>query len=263
MVKIMDVQNLNYQKFKNFNVSFDKGLYYLIVGEIDSGKTNLLNLLSGIIPTDNMIFCETFLNKKNRYEFIKNIGVVKRVCENSFYYQKVKSELLEPLNNLGYSKNDSERRIREVLKIFDFEKYLNSKISELTSLEKQELLIIISLLHQPKVLLMDNVLSIFPVDKRIFLIKCLKKMMKHNNMTIIEFSDNLENSLFCDQILLLKKYQIIKNIPKEELYNNDQIFYSNNIEIPFLVDLNIKLRMYGLINKNYDNMKDMVNDIWK
>ena len=36
----------------------------------------------------------------------------------------------------------------------------------------------------------------------------------------------------------------------------------NNLEIPFMVDLSIKLKMYNLIDKEYSSMKAMVDDLW-
>ena len=47
-----------------------------------------------------------------------------------------------------------------------------------------------------------------------------------------------------------------------DIYENDKLFYDHNLEIPFMIDLSIKLKMYNLIDKKYSNMKAMVDDIW-
>ena len=163
MTELLKVNNLCYKDFRNINLSFNSGNFYYIVGGNNSGKTTLFRILSGLIITNNVIDCDgVLLNAKSRYNYIKKVGVVERVNKYSFNFINIIDELMYPLINLGYSKSNSIKKIKSVLNFFEVDEYLNKKISELNIYEKQELLIIISLLHSPKVLLIDSVLDIFP-----------------------------------------------------------------------------------------------------
>ena len=261
MVKVLETINLTYKDFNNVNLSFEGDTYYSIIGSNNSGKTTLFRLLTGIIPTTDVIFCNKVnLNKENNYEYIVNLGVVDRVNKESFIYNSVVNEMYYPLHNLGFSKRKSLERINYVLDTFNATKLLDKKISELDYYDKELLLIMIALLHKPKVLLLDSVLEIFPKSTKETIIKNIKKVV--NNITIISFTNSLEEAYESDRIIILNNKEIMGEYLPSDIFKDDKLFYENNLEIPFLVDLSVKLKMYNLVDKEYKNMKAMVDDLW-
>ena len=263
MVTILEINNLNYHDFKNINLSFDKGTFYSIVGGNNSGKTTLFKLITSYIPTTNKICCNNvYLNSNNIQEYIKNIGIVERVNHDSFIYQKVYDELSFPLYNLGYSKNKRDKRIDEVLNYFNLQSIKNKNINELDLSQRQIFLIMLALLHKPKVLLLDSVLSILPKEDKEMVIEALKKIIIDWNITIINFTLDLNDYIFSDKLVLLSNFKVLGEYLKKDIYEDDKLFYQNGLEIPFIVDLSVKLKMYDIINKNYYDMEEMVNDIW-
>lgn len=259
---VLEVRNLNYQDFKDINYSFDEKKLYTIIGCNKSGKTTLFRLLSGIIPNESVTCCNTTPDLLNRNNYIKNIGVVKSFNNSSFKYKSVYKEMQYPLSNLNYFDFEIKNRIEEVLHYFALEGIMNKKISELSDLEKQLFLIANAILHKPKVLLMDSCLDLFNNEEKNQIIKILRQIINKENLTIINFTTSLEEGLVSDKIILLNNYRFIKEIDSNDVVNNDKLFYDNNIEMPFIIDLNSKLRMYNLINKDYYNLKEMVDNIW-
>lgn len=259
MVKILEIKDLNYRDFHNINLSFEHNHFYSIVGGNKSGKTTLFKIIVGFIKPSAYIKCGNFLIN-DKYNYIKNFGIVTVVDNNSFIFDNVLDEMMFPLKNLGYKDNYIKERIDDTLKLFNLEEIINKKIIDLSIYEKQKLLLSIALLHKPKVLVMDNVLELFSNNEQAFIIQKLKSI---DNLCVINFTFSLKNIFYSDKIILMNNYQIIKELNKEDIYNDDKIFYENNIEVPFVVDLNLKLKMYKLIDKNYNNVKDMVNDIWQ
>ena len=166
-----------------------------------------------------------------------------------------------PLYNLGYSKKKRDNRIREVLNYFDTD-WLDMNINDLNNSEKQILLIMLALLHKPKVLILDGVLNYFPKRSRRALVNILREIMVNEKITIISFVPDLEDFLLSDRLVLLSNFEIIGEYLPSKLYEDDKLFYQNGLEIPFIADLSNKLKMYNLINKNYSDMEEMVNDIW-
>lgn len=263
MVKILELNNLCYDKFQNINMSFECGKFYSIIGDNNSGKTTLFRLITGLISTDNCIKCDgVFFNKKNKIDYIKKIGVVLRVNKDAFVYKMVHDEMVFPLYNLGYNKKNIYNQINKVLDIFNKRDILNKKINELSYEDKQLLLIMISLLHDPKVLVFDGSLDVFSRKKREMIIKVLLKLIKSDNITVINFTSCLDETIYSNELILLSKYQIINNYQINEVYSNDRLFYEHNLEIPFIIDLSNKLKMYDLVKKDYSNIKEMVDDLW-
>lgn len=260
MVKVLEINNLNYHDFKNINLFFQKKLFYSVVGGSGSGKTTLFRLISGLLPTNSIICDGLCIDDISNY--IKKIGVVERLNNNSFIYQKVYDEMSFPLYNLGLSKRRRDNRIKKVLNCFNLGDLIDKNINELNDQERQLLLIMISLLHQPKVLLLDSVLSVFSKEEKNNIIRVLKTFIENEDLTIINFTIDLNDSKFSDSLILLSKFKIIGEYSKNDIYKDDKLFYQNGLEIPFITDLSIKLRMYGVLDKNYTDMKEMVNDIW-
>ena len=46
-------------------------------------------------------------------------------------------------------------------------------------------------------------------------------------------------------------------------FKEPKVFSDNDLELPFIVDLSIKLKYYNIIDKTYFDIKKLVNDIWK
>ena len=258
-MKILELINLNYGDFKDINISFNSGTFYSIVGGSNSGKTTLFKLISSLIPTRNAIICNNVsLNDNNYFNYLLNIGIVERVNKKSFIFNNVIDEMKYPLNNLGFSKRKTMERIIEIVDLFKARDYLNKRISNLDYYERQKLLIMIALLHQPKVLLLDSVLDFFPKDLREEIVKVLRKYVKNGNI-VLNFTKCLGNA---DKYILIDKFKIIGEYLPKEIYLDDKLFYSHNLEIPFITDLSVKLKMYDIVDKEYHSMKAMVDDIW-
>jgi len=263
MVKVLEVRNLNYKKMVNINLTFESGKIYFIAGGNNSGKTTLFELMSGIIKTSNTICCDNvWCNEIKRKEFIRKIGVVRRVNKQSFIYKTVIDEMIYPLYNLNNSKKSIFDRINNVLSFFDMNYIKNKNIGDLSLYEKQMLLIMISILHRPKVLLLDNAINYFSQKERDNLFNKLKLLVE-DDLCIINFTSTLIDALYCDNIVILKDFNVVCEVKRDEMFSNDKLFYENDLEIPFICDLNNKLKMYQMVDKNYLNMKDLVDSIWQ
>ena len=259
MVKILEIVNLSYKDFNKINLSFEDKTCYSIIGSNNCGKTTLFRLITGILPSNNNILCNNImLNKANIHDYIINIGIIERVNQKSFIFNLVVDEMTYPLHNLGYSNKKCLERINEVLDLFNANKMIDKNISDLDYYEKQLLLIMIAILHKPKVLLLDSVLCVFPRKMKNRIVDVLRKL----EITIINFTNSLEEAVNSDKIILLDKFSIIGEYTANDIYNDDKLFYEHGLEIPFITDLSIKLKMYGLVDKEYSSMKAMVDDIW-
>lgn len=263
MKKILEINNLTYNHFKNFNLSINQKGYYLLSGKNNSGKTTLFNIVTGFIPTNNYVSCDNIdLNKESYRRYLKKVGIVCRVNTNSFLYTKVKSELEYPLKNLGYSDKKIEERINYLLDLFSMKDILNKDIKNLNIYEQQMLLIVLSLLHKPKILFIDGVLEIFSKEVKKKILDCFNKLIRDEDLTIINFTIDLE-SFIETKIILINDYQLIDIYKYSDLFEKADLFSENGLEIPFIFDLSNKLKMYNLIKDNYFDMKDMVDAIWK
>ena len=74
---------------------------------------------------------------------------------------------------------------------------------------------------------------------------------------------NLEDSLFSDILYIIKDNEIVLSGPPMEVLQNDNIINKTGLELPFMIDLSVKLRDYDLIQTIETDMDRLVNILWR
>lgn len=260
---MIEISNLNYLCFKNFNLKIEKNTYTSIVGCNKSGKTLLFKIISGLILVNKTCKCNGVeLSNNNYFDYVKNIGIIPCVNENSFVYKTVSEELIFSLSNYGYPKFISKQIIKNILKEMNLLSIYDASIESLTLSSKQKLMFVIAFLHNPKVILIDDVFSLLNNKDKKVILKYLDKL-KQKGLTIVHFTTNLNEVIKSDCLCLLNDYTIKKSGNPLELLEDDQLFYQCGLEIPFMIDLSVKLKMYNLLDSVCLNMEEVVNKLWK
>lgn len=255
---IIELKNLNFKYkdkiiFENFNLNIEQGTWTSIIGSNGSGKSTLVKLLSGLIKTDN-IWIDGMKISNNIYEIRKVMSIVFDDPNTNLICETVREELSFPLENIGI--ND-DKRIDEIVKLFNITNILDNSINELNNSEKQLVALASALIIQPKILILDEAF-VYLENIKLNIFDILKSL----NITIINITHNIEETLAGDNIIILNNGKILINDKKEIVYTKEEMFKEANLNLPFIVDLSNKLKYYGLINKTYYNMEAMVNDLW-
>lgn len=260
---VLEIKDLNYDQFDDFNLVIDEYKSYSIIGDIYSGKDTLFKIIASYIMTDNKVFFNGLgLTSTTRLDYLKKMGIIPEVDTYSFLMENVIDELEYPLKRLGLKKEVINKRINFYLKFFNL-RVKTKKIEDLNIYEKQLLLIIIAMITEPSLVIIDDIYdNLLPKDKIKFF-DLLNHLIDANKITVIKFTTSFINVLERDRVLLIDNYELLKEDTKANLMENDKYLTDRNLKIPFMYDLSIKLGMYNILDKMYLNMDDMVNDIWK
>ena len=260
---LLEVINLKYGKFSNFNIKFLNNKQYAIVGNINSGNELLFKILSTLIMTENVIsFNDDVLTINNRFKYIRRIGVIRELSNYSFMTDNVYDELSYSLMKLNLKEEEINRRIKLYLKFFNL-RIKTKKIDELSIYEKQLLLVITAIITEPQVILMEDIYSNLRLDDIKMVNKLLSCLVDNEEVTAIKFMNNFDYVNKNDYIYLMDDYEIVKEGHKDNLMEDDKFLTDHHLRVPFMYDLSNKLKMYKLIDKVYLDMEEMVNDIWK
>lgn len=268
-MKILEIKNLNYsyknkKVIDNLTLSIEEGSFTTIIGSNKSGKTTLIKLICGLLDSkDSIIAGYAYVDNKRIHDNSKFFGVSFSYANNKFLFTDVYKEMAFPLENLNLPVEEIEKRILTTAKDFSNTKMLDKKIEDLTNSEKQELLIMISLLHGPKILLLDNSFSMMNKKTKEKVLKVLKKYIDEYKLTIILTTTNLEEILDSDYTYVLNKGNIIMEGNPLSILKEEKILNRVGLELPFMVDLSLKLEFYELIDEEIIDMDRLVNTLWK
>ncbi len=269
MKDIIRIRNLDYayskeKVFSSFSMNIKEGSFISIVGPNKSGKTTLIKLMSGLIVNkDQVILGYHFLTKNHLSEAAIDLGVVLSDIENKFLHDEVYDELAFPLENLNCPPKTIKKRILEVSEQIGITDLLDKRIERLTSVQKRKLFFAIALLHHPKVLLLDNPFVGLTDTERRKMTKFLKKLNEQENTTIVLTSNQLIDALDSDYLYILNQGQIAIEGKPLVVMKEDQLLTKIGLELPFMVDLSLKLQFYEIFDKIELDLDRMVHTLWK
>ena len=159
--------------------------------------------------------------------------------------------------------NNNQKEVTDILKKLKLKSKSNIDICKLDKKEIVLAQLALSLIKQPKILLIDNISSYFNEKEIIEIIKYLKEYQEKNNITIIYTTIHLEESIYTDYLYFINNQKIVLEGNPIEILQKDNIINKIGLDLPFMIDLSVKLKDYELIDKIELNPERMVDNLWK
>lgn len=189
--------------------SVNKGEMFAFLGENGAGKSTTINILCTILEkTAGKVFiCGNELGK-NDDEIRKNIGIV---FQNSVLDDKltVKENLYTRGYYYGLSKKETQKRIKGLFDDFEIEEIWNQKYEKLSGGQKRRVDIIRALLHNPKILFLDEPTTGLDPKSRKIVWEYIGYLRKEKGMTIFLTTHYMEETRDADNVVIIDKGKII------------------------------------------------------
>lgn len=250
--------------FNNLSLSIKKGVFTTILGNNGSGKSTLIRLITGLEKTSSSIFIDGIvLNDSNLGSVRSKIGVVFDNPDNFLISETVMSNLAFPLENMNYSCEYIFSRIYEISNYLNISHLLNCSPLELSGGERQLVSLGCALITGPKLLILDDAFSMLDGISRINMLMLLKRINCDFGTTIINFTHDVEESLYGDDILVIDDGKVVIHDSKENVYKQEKLLRNMGFDLPFMVDLSSKLSYYDLVDNNVYDINEMVDLLWK
>lgn len=84
-----------------------------------------------------------------------------------------------------------------------------------------------------------------------------------NQINFINVTNNIEEVLFTDKLIIYDKDKILAEGDTIELLKNEKLIKRLGFNLPFIIDLSIMLKDYNLTDKIYLSKESLVGDLWK
>ena len=206
MSKILELKNLKkyyatQKAVDDISFSIEKGSIFGLLGPNGAGKTTLLRMITGIFYPDQG---EIVLDGKT-FAPLNDIIKIGYMPEERGLYKKMKigDQALYLAQLKGMSKAEAMQKIKFWFKRMEMESWWNKKVEDLSKGMSQKLQFVITVLHEPKLIILDEPFSgLDPVNAN--LIKDEIYGLAQRGCTVIFSTHRMEQvEEICDHIVLV------------------------------------------------------------
>ncbi|WP_375199166.1 ABC transporter ATP-binding protein [Bacillus sp. RS11] len=234
MLEILNIsKRLNKKEIiKNVSFSLRKNEIIALVGPNGAGKTTLLNLISNLIQPDEG---EILLNKSNISNNNSFYNYISFMQDSSILYGNLTG--YQHLKFIAKIHNKDINNVREIIKTLNMSNYINKKTKKYSLGMKQHLILGMSLISQPKILILDEPLNGLDPESSLLLRNILLNLK--NEDTAILFSSHVlsEVDKIADKIIFVKEGEIISIIDNSIHKDNGDIYTLEIDNISKVIDI--------------------------
>lgn len=251
MENVIEIKNLN-KSFKDVkavrNLSFKvkEGEFFAFLGVNGAGKSTTISIMCGELNRDSG---EVFIEGKNidddMQEIRKDLGVV--------YQNNVLDKVLSVYDNLkfraslyGIFGKDFEEKFEKLASLLDFKDLKNRTYGKLSGGQKRRVDIARALLHEPKILILDEPTTGLDPQTRKLVWKVIDKLRKERNLTVFLTTHYMEEVTDADYVVILNKGKIVAEGSPLDLKNQ----YTGD----FITLYNVKKEDVDALGLNYQKV---------
>ena len=204
---------------KNVSFEVEKGEIIAFIGPNGAGKSTTIKMLTGILyPNKGEVKVLDIDPRKNRKKLAYEIGTVFGQKEQLWTH-------LTPYDNFKFfgaiydlPDNVVEKKIQEFREIFELDEFINTPVRNLSLGQRIRCEIVASLIHEPKVLFLDEpTIGLDPVVKE-NIRTLIKRMNKEYKTTIFLTSHDVGDiEKLCKRVIIINNGRLVLDDSMENL----------------------------------------------
>lgn len=224
MENIIEIKNLD-KSFKevhavndlSFNVK--RGELFAFLGVNGAGKSTTISIMCGTLKKDNgSVVIDGYSADTDMKKITEEIGVV---FQNSVLdgVLTVKDNLYSRASLYGITGKEAKAKIDELSKLLDFENLMNRTLCKLSGGQRRRIDVARALLHDPKILILDEPTTGFDPQTRKILWQVVEDYRKSKGMTVFLTTHYMEEAADADYVVILDSGKISAEGTPLELKN--------------------------------------------
>jgi ABC-2 type transport system ATP-binding protein len=229
-IKNVTKQYATHKALDDVSLDIPRGSVFGLLGPNGAGKTSLIRIINQITGPDNGEIW--FAGEKLSHKHISRIGYLPE--ERGLYKKMEVGEQALYLAQLkGMSRQDAVVRLRDWFEKFELKGWWRKKVEELSKGMQQKVQFIITILHEPELLILDEPFTGFdPINANLIKDELLR--LRDNGTSIILSTHRMESvEELCSHIALINRSHKIldgsvKEIRKQFRSDKYEIIYTGN-----------------------------------
>jgi ABC-type Fe3+/spermidine/putrescine transport system ATPase subunit len=204
---------------REISLEVSRGDYYVLLGRSGAGKTQLLELICGLMPPDSgRIYLEGEDITRKRVQD-RGIGLVFQDLA-LFPHYSVKDNIMYPLKIMKLSLKEKVDRVQHAVREMNITDLLLRKPNNLSGGEKQRVALARTLVTQPKILLLDEPMASVDASLKDDIRRMLRRLNR-NGQTIIHVTHDYGEAIsLASRVGVMHNGRIIQEGTPLEVFNH-------------------------------------------
>lgn len=230
---VLKIKNLTkvYNKKRvvdGLTLNVEAGQIYGFLGPNGAGKTTTIKMITGLIKKDAGDIVINGIDAVKNHDVAMNY--VGAIVEVPSFYEYMSG--MENLKLYARLRNIKKEQILKIVKLVKLENKINEKVKKYSLGMKQRLGLAVSLLHSPKLLILDEPTNGLDPEGIRELRELLKKIAHEDNVAVFVSSHLLsEMQLMCDKVAIINNGKIVKVEFMDSIKNESNIYEFNVSDI--------------------------------
>lgn len=223
-----------------------------VLGANGAGKSTFFLNLNGVrAPEEGEIFLyETRIDKKNRRELIKNVGIVFQDADSQIIASTVKAEVAFGPLNMKLPRQEVEERTIDAMERLDLQAYAERPPHYLSGGEKKRVSIAdILAMDSPIIIFDEPTASLDPVNADM-LERILEELEQEGKTILLSTHDVDFAYRFADRALVFCEGKLIADGKPEDILRDEEILKRANLKKPVLIQVYEMLKRKNLLQRN-------------
>ena len=214
---MINIQNLSKEYVKNqvvlndISLRIKEGEIFGLLGPNGAGKSTLINILTTLVnPTHGSYTINGIVGEKEGLKIRQQLGVVTQALTIDSKLT-VKDNLYLSARYYHILPNEISIKIDALLKEFDLYEFKNRYVEELSGGIKRRIDIIAALMHEPKVIFLDEPTVGLDIQSRMEIWRYINRIRERRKTTIFLTTHYIEEAEeVCDRVAIINRGKIIK-----------------------------------------------------
>ena len=266
-ISILETKNLThiYSKgttsqvdaIRDVNLKIEKGELVGIIGHTGSGKSTLIQHFNGLLKgTSGTVLLDgkDIWEDKSKIRNVRfRVGICFQYPEYQLFEETVYKDIAFGPSNMKLSKDEIDRRVRNVIKFVGLdESYFEKSPFDLSGGEKRRVAIAGVMAMEPDVLILDEPCAGLDPKGRDTVLSLISQYRKSTGSTVLVVSHSMEDiSKIATRVLVMNESKLAYYDTVDAVFSHSEELKSMGLNIPALTSLFLRLKEKGYnVNTN-------------